>query len=63
MFTDFNPDAKEVPLTELCDLLAGFDTSLTIDLGTTLLHVGTHVQQGRLILVSTICGRAARIAI
>ncbi len=63
MLSDSNPDAKEVPLTELCDLLAGFETSASIDLGTTLLHVGTHVQQGRLILVSTVCGRAARIAI
>lgn len=54
-------EVREVQVTELCQLLAEFDTSKTIDLGSTILHVGKHVHLGELILVSTACGRAACI--
>ena len=62
MCDQLEKEPKEIQLGELCDLLAGFVASKTIDLGSTILHVGTHVHQGKLILVSTVCGRAACIS-
>lgn len=55
--------AIEVSLSDLCELLTNFVTSATIDLGSTILHVGNHVHMGKLILVSTACGRAACITL
>ena len=57
----FKKEAQEVQVTELCQLLADSVVSTTIDLGSTILHVGAHAQLGDLILVSTACGRAACI--
>lgn len=54
-------ESREIPLGELCALLTEFSSEKIIDLGTTILHVGTCVHQGRVILVNTICGRAACI--
>lgn len=56
-----NKEAVEIQITELCHLLADFVVSRSIDLGSTILHVGEHVHLGKLTLVSTACGRAARI--
>lgn len=56
-----NKEAVEIQITELCQLLADFVVSRSIDLGSTILHVGEHVHLGKLTLVSTACGRAARI--
>lgn len=53
--------ALEIDIAELCHLLTEFVASKTIDLGSTILHVGEHVHMGKLILVSTVCGRAACI--
>lgn len=59
----FERRAVEVPLAELCDLLSDFIVASTIDLGSTILHVGEHVHLGKLILISTACGRAACISL
>lgn len=57
----FKKETQEVQVAELCQLLTDFVTSATIDLGSTILHVGEHVHLGKLVLVSTVCGRAACI--
>lgn len=56
-----NIEAAEVPVTKLCQLLEEFIVAKSIDLGSTILHVGQHVHLGPMVLVSTICGRAASI--
>jgi hypothetical protein len=55
-------EAIEIHVSELCRLLESLAVSTSIDLGSTILHVGEHVHLGKLILVSTACGRAARIS-
>lgn len=57
----FKKETQEIQVGELCQLLTDFVISTTIDLGATILHVGEHVHLGKLILVSTACGRAACI--
>jgi hypothetical protein len=57
----FKKETQEVEVAELCQLLTDFIVATTIDLGSTILHVGEHVHLGRLVLVSTACGRAACI--
>jgi hypothetical protein len=57
----FKKETQEVEVAELCQLLNDFIVATTIDLGSTILHVGEHVHLGRLVLVSTACGRAACI--
>lgn len=54
-------EAMEVSITEMCKLLSESVVTRTIDLGSTILHVGEHVHLGTLTLVSTACGRAACI--
>ena len=60
---EYNKQAVENQATELFQLLESFAISASIDLGSTILHVGEHVHLGKLVLVSTVCGRAARISI
>jgi hypothetical protein len=57
----YNKEAIEIQVSELCRLLEDFVVSKSIDLGTTILHLGEHVHLGKLVLVSTACGRAACI--
>lgn len=49
----------EIEVAELCDLMADFEADHSLDLGSTVLHVGKHVHLGRVLFVSTACGRAA----
>jgi hypothetical protein len=51
----------EIQVAELCQLMEDFVVNKSIDLGSTILHLGEHVHLGKLILVSTACGRAACI--
>lgn len=55
--------ADEIPIAQLCQLLTEFVSAKTIDLGSTILHVGEHVHLGELILISTDAGRAACITL
>lgn len=51
--------ALEIDVAELCDLMADFEADQSLDLGSTILHVGQHVHLGRVLFISTACGRAA----
>lgn len=55
--------AKEVGVEELCSLMEQSSIEETLDLGSTILHVADHVHHGRLVLISTACGRAAVLSL
>jgi hypothetical protein len=52
-----------VDFEELCVLLEGTHIENSVDLGSTILHLGRHVHLGRVILVSTLSGQSARISL
>jgi len=55
--------ASEISTQELVNKLEQFEVRQTVDLGSTLLQIGVHVYDGPMLLVSTMCGRAAMIAL
>jgi len=59
----FPESISEISAQELADKLENLKIAQTVDLGTTLLQIGVHVYDGPMLLVSTMCGRAAMIAL
>lgn len=53
--------ATEVSLEELTTLLSQIQIWQSLDLGSTILHLGVHIHRGPMMLVSTDSGRSAAV--
>lgn len=50
---------QEVELSVLCDMLEESEVIESLDIGSAIVHQVSHPSRGRMVLVSTVCGRAA----
>jgi hypothetical protein len=62
MLTDSNT-ITPIGFDELCVLLEDTYVEKSVNLGSTILHLGRHVQLGRVILVSTLTGLGACVTL
>jgi hypothetical protein len=55
------PNVSRITLDELADLLENFQPTQVVDLGSAMLHVGVNLYSGPVLLINTVCGKAARV--